>query len=44
MKIALFQELLDLNQAFEQVMRGLTKTGEGSSLQYGTDSSVPAPK
>ncbi len=25
MKLALFQELLDLNQAFEQVMRGLTK-------------------
>jgi hypothetical protein len=25
MKLALFQEVLDLNQAFEQVMRGLTK-------------------
>jgi hypothetical protein len=25
MKLALFQELLDLNQAFEQVIRGLTK-------------------
>ena len=41
MKLALFREVLDLNRAFEQVMRGLDRTGEGSSLQHGTDSACP---